>query len=261
MTESNSFTLQSIINEFKNISPEISSAFMFKKNGKIIANDNTTTEESMNNLINAFLDITEKAEVVGGLENITIQATNSQVSITPIEDYYLATVSSRAVDQKIIKALTHVFVPTVVKLADQAATASIEKELSQTKKLHSTAKKGVSTKIKEETATEPDEAVDQILPQPPVNQFMIEKISGIFPSQDTVQIDNTIISEWTELYGDKKIVLVNIETLTGKTTKCKFKPIKEARFKGKGVIQVPEKILQTLQTSKGTLVMVKPVID
>jgi hypothetical protein len=55
--------------------------------------------------------------------------------------------------------------------------------------------------------------------------------------------------------------MVNIEALDGKKTTCKFKPIKEAKSNAKGVIQIPEKILQTLQTEKGKLVMVKPVIE
>ena len=36
--------------------------------------------------------------------------------------------------------------------------------------------------------------------------------------------------------------------------------LKEADIKAKGIIQIPEKILQSLQTSKGKLVIVKPVI-
>jgi hypothetical protein len=63
------------------------------------------------------------------------------------------------------------------------------------------------------------------------------------------------------LYGDKKIEEVDVETLNGKTTRCKFKPIKDSKHEGKGVIQMPEKIQLTLQTTKGGLVMVKPVVE
>jgi hypothetical protein len=55
--------------------------------------------------------------------------------------------------------------------------------------------------------------------------------------------------------------MVNIEALDGKKTTCKFKAIKEVKANAKGIIQIPEKILETLQTEKGKLVMVKPVIE
>jgi hypothetical protein len=90
---------------------------------------------------------------------------------------------------------------------------------------------------------------------------MVEKIGGILVQADTVRIDNGIITKWSDLYDGKKITMVNIEALDGKKTTCKFKAIKEPKANAKGIIQIPEKILQTLQTEKGKLVMVKPVIE
>jgi len=78
---------------------------------------------------------------------------------------------------------------------------------------------------------------------------------------DTVRIDNSVISRWNDLYGDKTIQEVYLEALDGKTTRCKFKPIKDSKYEGKGVIQMPEKIQAALETSKGELVMVKPVVE
>jgi len=49
--------------------------------------------------------------------------------------------------------------------------------------------------------------------------------------------------------------------LDGQTMRCKFKPIKDSKHEGKGIIQVPLKTQMILQTSKGELVMVKPVIE
>ena len=43
--------------------------------------------------------------------------------------------------------------------------------------------------------------------------------------------------------------------------RCKFKPLKDQKLEGKGIIQMPEKAQLTLQTKKGALVMVKPVIE
>jgi hypothetical protein len=87
---------------------------------------------------------------------------------------------------------------------------------------------------------------------------MVEQIGGLLVPSDTVRIDSEIISKWHEHFKDKQITIVNLETLEGKTTVCKFKEIKKSN--GKGIIQIPEKILQTLQASQGNLVKVKPII-
>ena len=98
------------------------------------------------------------------------------------------------------------------------------------------------------------------LPEPPVTQLMIEKIVGLLVSSDMVRVNSDVIAKWNNLYDNKKITEVHIETLEGKKLNCKFKAVKEAKGNSRGVIQMPEKILQTLHTSKGNLVMVKPVI-
>jgi hypothetical protein len=100
-----------------------------------------------------------------------------------------------------------------------------------------------------------------VLPEPPVTQVIVESLSGLLIKSDTVRIDNSVIARWNDLYGDKKIQEVDLEALDGKTTRCKFKPIKDSKYEGKGVIQMPEKIQLALGTSSGELVMVKPVAE
>ena len=101
---------------------------------------------------------------------------------------------------------------------------------------------------------------EQPLPKPPVNQFMVEKIGGLLVASDVVRVNADVVAKWSELYGDREISLVNVETLEGKAAVCKFKPMKEAEGNVKGIIQIPERILQTLGTGAGKLVMVKPYI-
>lgn len=254
-----SYALKSTITEIKNISPEVSSAFVFKKDGEIIAQDDNTTQETINKVINVFNEMTERMDEIGGLENLTIQGSNGQVSFTPcINDLYLATVSSKIADEKILYALTRVLVPTIVKLMNQL-TESGEAQLLTLKK----AQPEIEAPEKETQTIEPifPENIDLILPKPPVHQLMIEKIGGLLVPSDTVRIDSEVIANWNELYEGKTIEKVNIETLKMKTTQCKFKPIKEAKNPTKGIIQMPEKIQQTLEASKGELVMVKPIIE
>jgi hypothetical protein len=126
--------------------------------------------------------------------------------------------------------------------------------------LEKTASLGAALDQQPETFLASDESESLFL-ETPVNQFMVEKLSGLLAPSDVVRIDNTVIAHWNELYGKNKIQTVNIETLRMKTTQCKFKPIKDAKLAGKGIIQIPEKILLTLDASKDDLVMVKPVVQ
>lgn len=76
-----------------------------------------------------------------------------------------------------------------------------------------------------------------------------------------MRIDNKILSEWEELYENKTIEEVEIETIDGKTTRCKVKPIKDSKYEGKGIIQMPEKIQLALEIKKGELVRAKPIVE
>ena len=264
MTEAYSNPLQTVIDEFKNISPETTNALIFKSNGQIIANTKATTEDQTKKLITDFNNIIQQAETIGGIENLTIQAADSQLNITAMNNFYLATVSSRAANQEIVKSLTHVLVPTVVRLIDQVASLPKENQ-PQTVQLEKTSTEEAVFSVEEkpqiEPVLEPQPPFEPFLPATPINQFMVEKIGGILVPADTVRIDADVIAKWSDLYDGKQITMVNIEALDGKKTTCKFKPIKEAKNSAKGIIQIPEKILQTLQTEKGKLVMVKPVIE
>ena len=102
---------------------------------------------------------------------------------------------------------------------------------------------------------------DTFFPEPPVTQLIVEKLSGLLVSSDTVRIDKEIIEKWNELYEGKKIEMLYIENINGKNTQSKFRSIKSSKHAGKGVIRIPEKIQFALETSKGELVTIKPVIN
>jgi predicted regulator of Ras-like GTPase activity (Roadblock/LC7/MglB family) len=265
VTETYSTALQTIINEFKNISPEITNTFIFKKDGEIVASTETTTKDQIKKLISAFNDIADRAGNIGGIETLTIQGANSQLSIASMNNRYLVNVSSHAADEKIVKTLTQVIVPTVVKLVDQISELS-GNDLPQAEAPEVKPIEEIVLPDEQTTQSEPildmssSFSSEPMLPEPPINQFMIEKIGGLLVPCDIVRIDSEVIEKWHDIYGDKEITQVHIETLEGKAILCGFKPIKETCHNGKGTIQFPEKVIQALQTSKGKLVIVKPEI-
>jgi hypothetical protein len=266
VTEASSTALQAVIGEFKNISPELTRAFVFKKDGEILASDeDVITEERARKIVAAFNEIAAQSEVIGRMENLCIQGVGSQLNIASVNDRFVAAVSSRLADEKMVKALTYVVVPAVIKLLDQVGSAlPCDQSVDAVKPQF----KGVEEVVQppeESAAVEPDgyaatASSETVFPKPPVNQFMVEKIGGLLVASDVVRVDGDVAAKWRDLYGNKEITQVNVETYEGKAVICKFKTIKEAADNAKGIIQIPEKILQILGTGEGKLVMVKPVI-
>ena len=266
MTEDYSTALQTIINEFKNVSPEITGTFIFKKDGEIVASTETNTDEQIRKLVSALNEIADRAANMGSIETLTIQGAKSQLTITSMNNRYLVNVSSHAADEKVVKTLTNVIVPTVARLVDQISELSHNTPPPQPKISEVKSIEEVAVPKEEITQSEPIPDMSEsfgsepMLPEPPVNQFMIEKIGGLLVPSDIVRLDSEVIAKWHDIYGDKEIKLVHIETLEGKAILCGFKPFKEPSQNGKGIIQFPERVMEALQTSKGKLVVVKPEI-
>lgn len=258
MTDTDSIALQTIIDEFRNISPEITDAFMFKADGEIEACIESKAMDRVKKSIFSFNDVNEKAAIIGGIASLSIQGADSQLNVVSINNRHLATISSRAANPKIVKALTTVIVPTVVRLMDQLASEVSEPEIDQLnlKKEYDTICPSTIPDQNKPIWLNPEPA----LPEPPINQLMVEKIEGLFCPSDIVRVDCEVVEKWVNLYGDKRIAQVQIQTLEGKAVICRFKPMKESSPNLNGIVQIPNQILQALQTSKGKLVMIKPVI-
>ena len=268
------FALKTTLNEIKNACPELSNAFILGSNAQIIAKDKNTNKETATRAAAAFNALAEKTEAINGIESIIFQAATGHVNVDRVNGFYFATVTSKEGDEKYVNALTRVAIPTVLKLVKRIHSAFPEEidalnfaehefpeeATSDTGSHYEEAKEEIDETTNPELMEQENET-DAFLPDPPVTQFMIETLGGIRRRSDTVRIENALILQWRDLFEDKKIREVDVETLDGQTTRCKFKPIKDSKHEGKGIIQVPLKTQLILQTSKGELVMVKPVIE
>jgi hypothetical protein len=283
--------LASTLHEIQNACPDVTSNFIFK-DGRIIAIDKNTKEENATQTVAAYGTITERTDIIGGLETIKIQSAKGKVNITTINDIHLATVSSNEADEKYFNTLTRILIPTVIRLVEQIQPASKDNEtmtIDQTEPEEDAIEENVDeteetkeeiiedtenyqsyeTEMETET-TEPSEETEQaepevdyeaLLPEPPVTQLIIENLKGFRVPSDTVRVDKEVITQWNELYSDNKIDEVEVEALNGKTTRCKVKSIKKSKDEGKGIIKMPEKIQLTLEVAAGELVTVKPAVD
>jgi hypothetical protein len=251
--------IQPIISEFRTLSPDIADALVFRLNGETLAATKNTTPEQTQSLINSLSSITH-AECIGGVENFTIQDVNTQLTVREIGEIYLAIVSSRSEDQKIIKSLTEVIGPTLIRLASgsTAPEPQANRETIKTQRRKKVLESAIPKKdLQIPSIPEPQSPPEPPQPKAPTTQFMVERIGGILVPPDTVRIDGEVLEKWRELEG-KMFAMVAVETLEGKKAICKFKPI---RAISKGIIQIPDRLIQALDSGKGKLVMVKPVVE
>jgi len=262
------FALRNTLNEITNACPDIHSILMFKENGDIISGEKTQEEIAVRT-VDALDDILEKSKALGGVQNIVIESSNGTVNVSHVNESYLVTVLPEEADAEYITTLTNVLVPTILRLLEKINPTLNRDSPSEPENEEPTVKPDVKpieenvekTAENHETLEVPEANPQTILPEPQVNQFIVENISGLFTPSDTVRIDSDTISQWKELYEDKKIEEVAIETFGGKSTQCKLKPVKDSKFEGKGIIQIPEKLQQSLEIGKGELVRVKPIIE
>jgi hypothetical protein len=271
-----SFALKNALNEIRNVCPDITNTFMFREDGEIIAGDENTSEKTMAHVVDAFDSLLEKADSIGGFECITLEGTNGRVNVSCMNDVYLVTVSSRKADMKYVNAIIRVLIPTVLRLLEKINPTLLKSDSPFTE---TELKPRISTSKefeKPEPMTEPAEEItmkkpkktleaetkpELSLPEPPINQLIVENLGGLLVPSDTVRIDSEILSQWEKLYEGNKIEQVEIGTFDGKKMQCKVKPIKDSKYEGKGIIQLPEKVQLALEIKKGELVRAKPIIE
>jgi len=274
--EAYTFALKNALNEIRNVCPDITNTFMFREDGEIIVGDENTSQKTMVHVVDAFDGIFEKADAIGGVECITIEGSNGRVNVSWLNDLYFVTVTSRKADMNYVNTVTRVLIPTVLRLLEKICPTPLKSNSPLTETKHQLKipmdeefekPELMEEPVEETVMEEPKETVEAetkhepLLSEPPVNQLIVENLGGLLVPSDTVRIDSEILSQWEELYEGRKIEEVEIGTFDGKTMRCKVKTIKDSKFEGKGMIQVPEKVQLALEIKKGELVRAKPIIE
>jgi predicted regulator of Ras-like GTPase activity (Roadblock/LC7/MglB family) len=215
--------LKNALTEIKKICPDVSCSFIFTKDGMVVAGDSETAKETIEKTMHPFQNIVEKEDMIGGLKALIIDGEKGKVNISCVNDMYLALAVSKNADATFLQAITHVIVPTVLKLLESITPTPTPTSLQST----------------------------------PSRQLIVDTLSGFFAG-DSVQIDLEVIKQWSELPKRKGVGEIEIESFSGKTTKCNAKEINDPKLKGKGIIRIPERICKVLEVKKGEVVRVKP---
>jgi hypothetical protein len=274
-TEACMLALKSTLEEIKNVCPEVSNTFIFRQDQTILSQDVNPKEATLaEDAVKTFTALNARAKgAAGNLSSATFLGANSQVKVVRVNKLYFAVVAKRSADERTLSLIARVLAPAILKTVQIA-----QPELAGTEPENSAVEDQEILVSDESDATEnsgkPEAAVEEasqaqgnnepILPDAPVTQFMVETLhtNRLMGTADYVRIDSQTIENWKGLFGKKKIDEVQVEdTRTGKRQRFKFKPLKDEKLEGKGIIQIPEKAQAALKTKKGALVMVKPVIE
>jgi len=265
------FALKNTLDEIQKVCPDIKNAFVLTKDRELIARDEDTPEEAITRAVSAFEEMLEKAQAIGGVQEVNIEGLNGRLNVSQLGEIYLVTVTSKEADLEHVNTVTHVVVPTILRLLEKFSPAPIEKNppTLDTEPEEPTVERVEEPETEEhEEQLEPIEKsetnlpkTETILPETPINQLIVEDLKGLLVQSDTVRIDSNILQEWKDLYEDRTIEEADVETFGGKSTRCKVKPIKESKLDGQGKIQIPNKVQTTLDVKKGELVRVKPAVE
>jgi len=281
------FALETALSEMQNLCPSITHSFIFAHDGKLIAGDKATDHKTMVRVVDSFGGILEKADSLGGIEEITLQGSKGKAQVSRInKNIYMVTVTSKKADTTYVNMVSRVLIPTVLKMLEKLNPTSLKNTLPpEVTPRKPQAKPEV--KPKTEPKLEPS-TIDVSLPEPepkpltepepekptleelkppeepfeiPMSQLIVDTIGGLLVRGDTVRIDKELLEEWAQLCNVKQIKEVEIETFNGQTIKCKVKPLTDPKLKGNGLIRIPEKLRRILDVQKGELVRVTPVVE
>jgi predicted regulator of Ras-like GTPase activity (Roadblock/LC7/MglB family) len=263
------FALKNTLDEMQKACPEIKNAFVLDQNHTIIARDENTTEETLSQAVQVLNEMFGKADAIGGVDDLTIEGINGRMNVSRMDEIFLVTVTSRKANLNYVNTVTHVLVPTVLRLIEKLNPGPLKSNLIEpeqkleTELENSTVEQAAEPGQEEEEQAETphEESMEKIVAEPPANQFLVEEMKGLLSPSDTVRIDNSVIEKWNEFYQDKTIEEADVETFGGKSVRCKIKPIKDAKLEGQGKVQIPGKMQLVLDIKKGELVRVKPVVE
>jgi len=279
------------LGEIQNVCPDINKAFILMDNGTIVARDDQALDPSVERAVNSLQSLAEKATSVGGLDDLLIDGDKGKVYVSQVNGMYSVMALSKQADLPFLRTVNGIILPTILRVLNcisPETTLSIPLQsapiVPRTQFRPAPSEPQLVEEAVEETLEEPEKAEEIEAPEPlealeaeteveaevepahepitdlPSQQLIVDKFGGLMVRADTVQLDSEILERWSSLLDVKEIREVDIETFSGKTTRCKAKVISDQKFEGRGLIRIPEKTCDALELKRGELVRVKPVV-
>lgn len=271
--------LEATLSEIKNACPGVSHMMVLDDANQVIAKDQNANGELVSQVSGSFEKLLKQSAIVGGVESLTFKGSFQTIFFNRHDDIYIATVASNQVTQKEINRLTRILFPTTLKVLQEVVSINEEKPAPQEQ--IETSKPEITRPVNPQVAPEnvkinqqeqldvpelkPLSTPSEVLaPKIPQVECRVENVSGfsiVSSSDDSVFLDRVLIGEWKERWGENSIEEVSVSDINSKKTlRCSFKPMKNSKLEGTGAVQVSHNLQKSLGVTKGSRVIVKPVI-
>lgn len=286
--------LKNALTEIKNACTDINWSFIISSDGTVVSGEDDVRDSTKTKAANSFQSLAQRAGAAGGLDSILIDADNGKVYGSDVNGMYFVAGLAKGADLVYFRTVTRAVLPTILKVLDSITSTmtptptkpspfvtypvpepnppepTVEEE-------HEEQEKPIERAYEEPKFSEPEKIEDsedsefQEPPEPqateserqpetvPSQQLIVDKFGGLMVRADTVQLDSDILKRWGAMLNGKEVRQVEIETFSGKTTRCKTKVINDPKLEGRGFIRIPDKTCQLLDLRRGELVRVKPV--
>jgi predicted regulator of Ras-like GTPase activity (Roadblock/LC7/MglB family) len=288
--------LRNALSGIKNSISDLNWSFILTNDGTVVTNDDNPVDSNMTQAAHSLQSLAEKANTIGGLDNVLINGEKNKIYVSSINDMYMVAGLAKNADLVYFRTITSAVLPTVLKVLD-SVTSSLTHDPAPFKPapafsfpsskspkpelLEPTPSEFNDTQEQKVEENEPSEAeeveeteelqkptldtADEIdsdkQPQElPSQQLIVDRFSGLMVKSDTVQLDVEILKRWSDELNVENVDEVDVETFSGKTVRCKAKVINDPKLEGRGLIRIPEKACQSLDVRRGELVRVKPVV-
>ena len=290
--------LRNALSGIKNSISDLNWSFILTNDGTVVTSDDNPVNSNMTQAANSLQSLAEKANTIGGLDNVLINGEKNKIYVSSINDMYLVAGLAKNADLVYFRTITTAVLPTVLKVLE-SVTSSLTHDpapfkptptlsfpslkSSKPEPLEPTPSELVdseeqageeneTTEVEEVEETEEmqkptldvaddvDVDVDKQPQELPSQQLIVDRFSGLMVKSDTVQLDVEILKRWSDELNVDSVDEVDVETFSGKTVRCKAKVINDPKLEGRGLIRIPEKACQSLDVRRGELVRVKPVV-
>jgi predicted regulator of Ras-like GTPase activity (Roadblock/LC7/MglB family) len=287
--------LRNALSGIKSSITDLNWSFILTNDGTVITGDDNPADPSMAKAASSFQSLAEKANAIGGLDNVLINGEKSKIYVSSVNDMYLVAGLAKSADLVYFRTITSAVLPTVLKVLDSVASSLTHdptpfkstpalsfppskspkpelleptpSELTYNQEQAAEANETSEVEEAEETEELQKPALDtaeeiDVNKQPqelPSQQLIVDRFSGLMVKSDTVQLDAEILKRWSDELDVENVNEVDVETFSGKSVRCKTKVINDPKLEGRGLIRIPEKACQSLDVRRGELVRVKPV--
>lgn len=117
--------LRNAIVEIKNAYNDLNWSFILTENGTVISSEDNAADPNMTKAADSFQVLAEKANAIGGLDNMLVNGENGKIFVSSLSDMYLIAGLSKDADLVYFRTITNAVLPTIMKILDNLTSSNL----------------------------------------------------------------------------------------------------------------------------------------